>query len=95
MQNWSVEAEIDSNDVMLNSSGDKISLQYSFKIYMIPLSLDPAVVNPPKDKWKLELTIPVVCLADFDSEGKIHNIEEQFDVLDIIRQRDICASSSR
>ena len=95
MQNWTVEADIDSNDVMLNSTGDKISIQYSYKIYMIPISLDPNVPNPPKDKWKLAMTVPVVCLADFDSEGKLCSVEEQFDVLDIIRQRDLCASGVR
>ena len=95
MQNWTVEADIDSNDVMLNATGDKISIQYSYKIYMIPISLDPNVPNPPKEKWKLDLTVPVVCLADFDSEGKLCNVEEQFDVLDIIRQRDLCASKVR
>ena len=95
MQNWTVEADIDSNDVMLNAAGDKISIQYSYKIYMVPISLDPNVPNPPKDKWKLDLTVPVVCLADFDSEGKLCNVEEQFDVLDIIRQRDLCAANVR
>ena len=95
MQNWVVETDIDMNDVMLNSYGDKISIQYTYKIYMIPISLDPKVINPQKESWKVELTVPVVCLADFDAEGKICNVEEQFDVLDIIRQRDICASSVR
>ena len=95
MQNWVVEADIDDNDVMLNAGGDKISVQYAYKIYMIPISLDPSILQPPKEKWKLELNIPVVCLADFDDQGKICNVEEQFDVLDIIRQRDICASSIR
>lgn len=95
MQNWIVEADIDVNDVMLNATGDKISIQYSYKIYMIPISLDPNEPNPPKDKWKLDLTVPVVCLADFDNEGKLCNVEEQFDVLDIIRQRDLCASGGR
>ena len=37
----------------------------------------------------------MVCLADFDQEGKLSNVEEQFDVLDIIRQRDLCASGVR
>jgi len=46
MQNWVVETDIDMNDVMLNSYGDKISIQYTYKIYMIPISLDPKVINP-------------------------------------------------
>jgi len=95
MQNWIVEAEVDSSDVMLNATGDKISIQYSYKIYVIPISLDSAHLQPPKEKWKLEITVPVVCLADFGESGLITKIEEQFDVLDIIRQRDLCATSMR
>jgi len=95
MQNWIVEADIDENDVMLNSTGNKLSLQYCYKIYMIPISLDINVVQPPRGTWKLDLTIPIVCLVDFNEDGKITKVEEQFDVLDIIRQRDICAAAMR
>lgn len=95
MQNWVVEAEIDENDVMLNSGGTKLSLQYCYKIYMVPISLDIRVAQPPRETWRLELTVPIVCLADFNEEGKICKVEEQFDVLDIIRQRDMCATSLR
>ncbi len=95
MQNWMVEAEIDEDDVMLNSAGTKLSLQYCYKIYMVPISLDIRVAQPPRETWRLELTVPIVCLADFNEEGKICKVEEQFDVLDIIRQRDMCAASMR
>jgi hypothetical protein len=69
-----------------------MSLEYELILKLIPTGL-PMIGN--EHSHVILIHLPVLLLADYNEAGLLSHVEEQFDVLDLIRQRELCKEAPR
>lgn len=93
---WKSQILIDGNGVMLSAAKDRISLEYELIIKLVTQGTQPGTQGSLPGNLGAEgpssilIHLPVLLLADYTDNGLLSHVEEQFDVLDLIRQRELC-----